>query len=341
MKKLLHRWFIQGLSYMTLGLFGSLIIGLILQTIGKQTLFPVLNLHFLSEIGTVAMGLTGAAIGGAIAYGLGAQPLVVFSCIIVGSLGYDKFGGGAVGAFVATLIATELSRFYAAKTKIDIIISPLLTLIVGGAVAKFIGPFLNDFMVSLGKMIMLATDQRPLVMGILVAVIFGLALTAPISSAVLALMLDLSGLAAGAATIGCCAQMVGFAVTSYKDNGVGGIISVGIGTSMLQVPNILMNPAILIPPTLASAIVAPIMTTLFPMTNNAAGAGMGTSGFIGQIMTINTMGASLHTWILIGVFQIALPAIVSYLLYKVCRNAGWIKDGDQKIHIGDKRTSNS
>ena len=167
------------------------------------------------------------------------------------------------------------------------------------------------------------------------------ALTAPISSAALALMLDLSGLAAGAATIGCCAQMVGFAVTSYKDNGVGGIISVGIGTSMLQVPNILMNPAILIPPTLASAIVAPIMTTLFPMTNNAAGAGMGTSGFIGQIMTINTMGASLHTWILIGVFQIALPAIVSYLLYKVCRNAGWIKDGDQKIHIGDKRTSNS
>ena len=146
------------------------------------------------------MGLTGAAIGGAIAYGFGAQPLVVFSCIIVGSLGYDKFGGGAVGAFVATLVATELSRFYA-KTKVDIIISPLLTLIIGGAVAKFIGPFLNDFMVSLGKMIMLATDQRPLIMGILVAVIFGLALTAPISSAALALMLDLSGLAAGAATI--------------------------------------------------------------------------------------------------------------------------------------------
>ncbi len=188
-------------------------------------------------------------------------------------------------------------------------------------------------MTGLGKIIIASTEQQPFIMGILVAVIFGLALTAPISSAALALMLDLNGLAAGAATIGCASQMIGFAVTGYKDNGWGGVLSVGIGTSMLQVPNIIKHPMILLPPTVTSAIVAPIMTTFFPMTNNAAGAGMGTSGLIGQIMTINTMGGSIQTWYLIITFHILLPAIISFLLYKLCLKKQWISPGDQLIHI--------
>ncbi|MEB6290269.1 PTS sugar transporter subunit IIC [Staphylococcus xylosus] len=333
MKNHLHRWVIEALSFMALGLFGSLIIGLILETLGSQTLIPQLNLSFLSEIGKVAMSVTGAAIGVAIAYGLGAKPLVIFSCVIVGTLGYDTFGGGAVGAYIATLIVVELSRLYASKTKIDIIITPLLTIVIGGAIAKLFGPALNQFMTGLGKVIIVGTEQQPLIMGIVVSVIFGLALTAPISSAALALMLDLSGLAAGAATIGCASQMVGFAVNSYKDNGWSGLLSIGIGTSMLQVPNIIKNPMILLPPTLASAIVAPIMTTLFPMSNNPAGAGMGTSGFIGQIMTINTMGGSIQTWLLIAIFHILLPSCFSFMLYKFFLNKQWIKPGDQRINV--------
>ena len=225
MKNYLHRWIIEALSYMALGLFGSLIIGLILETLGEQTLLPQLNLTFLSAIGQVAMSMTGAAIGVAIAYGLGAKPLVTFSSVIVGTLGYTTFDGGPVGAYIATVIVVELSRLYACKTKIDIILSPLLTILIGGLIAKAFGPALNQFMTGLGKIIIASTDQQPFIMGILVSVIFGLALTAPISSAALALMLDLNGLAAGAATIGCASQMVGFAVTGYKDNGWGGVLS--------------------------------------------------------------------------------------------------------------------
>ncbi|WP_281186878.1 PTS transporter subunit IIC [Staphylococcus schleiferi] len=335
MKQLLRRWFIEGLSYMTLGLFSSLIIGLIMQTLGKQTLFPNLHLGFLVEIGTVAQSLTGAAIGAAIAYGLKAKPLVIFASVIVGMLGYDTFSGGAVGAYFATLVAVEVSPLYASKTKIDIIVSPFLTLVIGGVVAKFLGPFLNQMMRAIGRVIVISTEQQPFLMGILVAVIFGLCLTAPISSAALVLMLDLSGLAAGAATIGCVCQMVGFAVTGYKDNGISGLISIGIGTSMLQVPNILLKPFILIPPTLASAIIAPIMTTMFPMTNNAAGAGMGTSGFVGQIMTIHTMGSQLDTWIRIAVFHFILPIAVTYVIYHFMRKRQWIHDGDQKLNVSE------
>lgn len=337
MKKLLHRWFIEGLSYMTLGLFSSLIIGLILETIGKQTLLPQLDLRFLIEVGNVAKGLTGAAIGAAMAYGFKCKPLVIFSALIVGMMGYTTFAGGAVGAFLATLLVVEISRIYASRTKVDIIVTPMLTLILGGAVAKFLGPILNEMMKAIGTLIIAATDQQPLLMGIIVAVIFGLCLTAPISSAALALMLDLSGLAAGAATVGCACQMVGFAIMGYKDNGISGLISIGIGTSMLQVPNIILKPLLLIPPTLASAVIAPIMTVLFPMVNNAAGAGMGTSGFVGQIMTIHTMGSSLHTWLLIGVFHFALPIIVTWLIYHFMTKRQWIKPGDQTLRAVESR----
>ncbi|EKU49056.1 PTS transporter subunit IIC [Staphylococcus massiliensis] len=334
MKKVLNRWFIDGLNFMALGLFSSLIIGLIMDTIGSQTLIQAIDITFLSEIGKVAMKFAGAAIGGAIAYGLGASPLVIFSSIIVGTLGYDTFKGGPVGAYIATLVTVELSRFFAGKTKIDIILTPFLTLIIGGLIAKFVGPILSSLMKSLGNVIIMATEQQPFIMGILIAVIFGLCLTAPISSAALALMLDLSGLAAGAATIGCAAQMVGFAVTSYKDNGISELVSLGIGTSMLQVPNIIKHPFIIVPPTLASAIVAPIMTLFFPMMNNAAGAGMGTSGLVGPIMTVKVMGGTIETWLLIIVFYVALPAVLSYVIYTFMSKKGLINAGDQRIHVG-------
>lgn len=325
MRKLLRRWFVDGLSFMALGLFSSLIIGLIMDTLG--TYIPFLT--FMTDIGAIAMALTGAAIGASISYGLKAPPLVIFSTVVVSYAAYEF--GGAAGSFIASIAAVEISRLYSGKTKIDIIISPLLTITAGYLVAQFVGPWIGNFMTNVGEFIVFATEQRPFVMGILVAVVFGLMLTAPLSSAALALMLEISGLAAGAAVIGCCCHMVGFAVQGYRDNGVSGLVSLGIGTSMLQVSNIFLNPFIVVPPTLASAIIAPVMTVFFPMENNAAGAGMGTSGFVGQIMAIETMGLTMEVIVLIAVFHIILPALVTYVIYALMRQMNMIKDGDQVI----------
>ncbi len=325
MRKLLRRWFIDGMSFMALGLFSSLIIGLIMDTIG--TYIPLMS--FMTEIGAVAMALTGAAIGASISYGLKAPPLVIFSTVIVSFAAYDF--GGAAGSFIASVAAVEISRLYSGKTKIDIIVSPLLTITAGYLIAQSVGPWIGNFMTNVGEFIVFATEQRPFVMGMLVAVVFGLMLTAPLSSAALALMLEISGLAAGAAVIGCCCHMVGFAVQGYRDNGVSGLVSLGIGTSMLQVPNIFLNPFIVVPPTLASAIIAPVMTVFFPMENNAAGAGMGTSGFVGQIMAVETMGLSMEVVVLVAVFHIILPALVTYVIYALMRQMNMIKDGDQVI----------
>lgn len=330
MKKWLHRWFIDGMSFMALGLFSSLIIGLIIQTIGTY----VTGLSGLVEVGNFAMSMTGAAIGAAIAYGLKAKPLVLFSVLVISHAAYDA--GGAAGSFVASVATIEFARLYASKTKIDIIVTPFLTIVIGYLIGQFVGPTIGDFMVSIGNFIVYATEQQPFIMGMLVAVVFGIILTAPLSSAALALMLDISGVAAGAALIGCCCHMVGLAVTGYKDNGISGLVSIGVGTSMLQVPNILLNPFIIVPPTLASAVIAPIMTVFFPMETNAAGAGMGTSGFVGQIMTIETMGASMDVFILILIFQIILPAVVTLLFYYIMTRLSLIKPGDQKLRIAQK-----
>ncbi|HJE19984.1 PTS transporter subunit IIC [Aliicoccus persicus] len=330
MKKWLHRWFIDGMSFMALGLFSSLIIGLIIRTLGTY----VEGLSGLVDIGNFTMALTGAAIGAAIAYGLKAPPLVLFSVLVISHAAYDL--GGVAGSFVASVITIEIARLYASRTKLDIILTPFLTIIIGYFVGKLIGPVIGDFMTSIGQFIMYATEQQPFIMGMLVAVVFGIVLTAPLSSAALALMLDISGIAAGAALIGCCCHMVGLAVTAYKDNGFSGLISIGVGTSMLLVPNIILNPFIIVPPVLASAVIAPIMTVFFPMETNAAGAGMGTSGFVGQIMTIETMGANFEVFMLILIFQIVLPAVVTLLFYYVMTRLSLIKPGDQKLRIGEK-----
>lgn len=328
MRKLMHRWFIEAMSFMALGLFGTLIIGLIINTIATYVPF----LSSLSVIGDTAQSLTGAAIGVAIAYGLKSPPLVIFSVLAVSQYAYDL--GGAAASFIVSLIVIEIARLYQKRTKLDIIVTPLLTLIIGLLLAGLIGEAVGSVMTGLGDVIVFATDQQPFMMGILVSVVFGITLTAPLSSAALALMLDLSGVAAGAAVIGCCCHMVGLAAMSYKDNGLSGVISIGVGTSMLQVPNILRNPFVIVPPVIASAIIAPIMTVFFPMENNAAGAGMGTSGFVGQIMAIETMGLSMSTVMLILVFHIVLPLIVTLIFYKLFSFYGFIKQGDQIISLG-------
>jgi len=322
-------YFIDALSYMALGLFASLIIGLIIKTIGQQVEF----LSPLIEMGTLAMGLMGPAIGAAIAYGLQAPPLVLFSAIICGAAGATL--GGPAGSYVAALLATEVGKLVSKETKVDIIVTPFVTISVGYIVANFVGPYIASFMNGFGDVVMWATEQRPLLMGVLVAILMGLALTAPISSAAIALMLDLHGVAAGAATIGCSAQMIGFAVSSYRENGFGGLIAQGLGTSMLQVPNIVRNPFVLIPPTVAGALLAPFGTMVFDMTNVAAGAGMGTSGLVGQIMTFTSMGFSMNTfWAVLGLHFIG-PAVISLVLSEWMRKKGYIQFGDMKIHTGE------
>ena len=279
------RYLIKALSAMAQGLFVSLLAGVIVKTAGEQ-----LGLDWLIEIGTLAMSLMGPAIGVAVAYSLSAPPLVLFTSVITGWAG-AQFCGPA-GAFVAALLGAESGKLVSKETKLDIIITPLVTMLIGFGTAKLIGPPIDTFMRWLGATIMWATELQPLFMGIIVATVVGLALTAPISSAALCIMMDLSGLAAGAATAGCCAQMIGFAVMSFRENRWGGLLAQGIGTSMLQVPNIIRNPWILLPPTLAGMVTGALSITVWKMENLAIGAGMGTSGLVGQITTIAAMGSS-------------------------------------------------
>ncbi|MDR3364367.1 MAG: PTS sugar transporter subunit IIC [Clostridiales Family XIII bacterium] len=335
------RYALDALSAMALGLFASLLIGLIIKTIGEQ-----IGIHagetgfslFLIKIGAVAMSLVGPAIGVAVAYGLKAPPLVLFASIATGYMGNMAWteggaAGGPAGAFVAALIAVEIGKLVSKETKVDIIVTPLATIFVGGVVAKFIGPVIGALMTGLGKVIMNATELQPFWMGIVVAVVVGLVLTAPISSAALCIMLDLSGIAAGAATVGCCAQMVGFAVISFRANGVGGLFAQGIGTSMLQVPNIIKNPWIVLPPTLAAAVLGPVATLGFRMTNIPAGAGMGTSGLVGQIGTFTSMGFTLDTLWKVVILHIVLTAALSYVFCLILKRLGRIKDEDFALQL--------
>lgn len=320
----LKAYFVTALSYMALGLFSSLIIGLIMRTIGQQ-----FEINFFIEMGQLAMDLMGPAIGVAVAYGLKAPRLVLFSTIVTGAAGATL--GGPAGSFIAALLSTEIGKLVSKETKLDIIVTPFVTIVVGFFTATWIGPYIQSGMISFGDLIMWSTERQPLVMGMLVAALMGLALTAPISSAAIAIMLGLEGIAAGAATVGCAAQMVGFATSSYRENGISGWVALGIGTSMLQVGNIVKNPLILIPPTVAGVILAPLATVVFQMVNNPAGAGMGTSGVVGQIMTFTVMGFSWNVFFVVLFLHFIGPAVISLLLSEGLRKLGWIKFGDMKI----------
>lgn len=328
------RYFNDALSAMALGLFSSLLIGLIIKTLGEQTV-NLFGENFVSlfciDVGVIAMGLMGPAIGVAVAWGLKAPPLVLFSSVVTGSMGAVL--GGPAGAFLAAAIGAEFGKAISKETKVDIIVTPATTLIMGMIGAKVFGPAIGALMTGLGKVIMAATELQPFLFGIIVAVIVGLVLTAPISSAALCIMLGLSGLAAGAATVGCASQMIGFAVISFKDNGVGGLFAQGLGTSMLQVSNIIKNPWILVPPTLTGAIIGPMATVLFKMTNIPVGAGMGTSGLVGQIGTFTSMGFTVDVLLKVLLLHIFLPAVIAIFVNMWLKKIGKIKDGDYKLNL--------
>ena len=327
LSKVFKRYLIDAMGAMAYGLFASLIIGTI---IGQFATFP--GLSFLGDLATVLKSsmVYGAAIGAAVAWGLKSDPLVMFSSAGAGAIGCAA--GGPLGAFIAAVIGAELGQIVSKKTPVDIVVTPLVTIITGGLVGQFTGPYITDFMQWLGDIINYATDLMPLPMGIIVAVV--MVLTLPISSAALCVMLGLSGLAGGAATAGCCAQMLGFAVISYRDNGFSGLISQGIGTSMLQVPNIVRRPLIWVAPTVAGAVAGAISTTLFKMTNVPAGAGMGTSGLVGILTTYGDMvGEVGATATLLGILvvDILIPIVVALGVDRVMRRLGWVKKGDMRL----------
>ena len=327
------RYFIDAMSFMALGLFSSLIIGLILTQLSA---IPFLGfLKSFAELVSASSPVVGAAIGVAIASGLKAKPLVIFSSAVSGAIGYKL--GGPVGAYLSAVIGAEAASLVAGRTPVDIVLVPALTIIAGGLTGMLAGPAVSALMDGLGGVVNRATELHPLPMGILVASIMGLALTAPISSAAISISLGLEGLAAGAACAGCCAQMVGFAVQSWPDNGLGGLLSQGLGTSMLQFGNIMKRPVIWLPPTLASAILGPVSTVIFRMPNNPMGGGMGTSGLVGQFAAWASMregfGAG-EALLLILLMHFVLPALLTLLISLLFRRLGWIRPGDMKLSLG-------
>lgn len=331
-----RNYFIKTLNGMAIGLFSSLIIGLILKQIGSFAHIPL-----LVTFGTYAQYLMGPAIGASVAYSVKAPPLGIFACVAVGAIGAGSISvdgtlviGEPMGAFVASLGAAELSKLMVGKTKIDIILVPALTIILGGLIGHFLSPYISQFMRWIGDVINYATELQPFLMGIVIAVLMGVILTLPISSAALAISLGLSGLAGGASLVGCCCQMIGFAVISYKDNGFGGFIAQGLGTSMLQIPNIIKNPRIWIPPIFASAVLGPISTTLIKLESNRIGAGMGTAGFVGQFGAYAEMSGKVDDmtfFAMILLMNFLFPALFSYIAYVGIKKWGWIKPGDMKI----------
>lgn len=351
MKKLLDRIFIDGLSGMAQGLFATLIIGTIIQQIG--TFMGGTGGDLVYAVGKVAAALTGAGIGVGVARKLDAGQLVTVSAATAGMVGAfaGKLLAGQViqdgamvfagpgeplGAFVAAYIAIEFGILISGKTKLDIILTPLVCIGTGSAVGLFLGPPISRFMNWLGSLINWGTEQQPFLMGIVVSVLMGMILTLPISSAALGIILNLSGLAAGAATIGCCCNMVGFAVASYRENKIGGLLAQGIGTSMLQVPNIVRKPIIWLPAILSSAVLGPVGTMVLHMTNNATGSGMGTAGLVGQIMTWQVMTQTeppMMVLMKILVIQVLLPALVTLGISEFMRKRKWIKFGDMKLEL--------
>ena len=338
------RYFIDAMSAMAQGLFCSLLIGTIIKTLGSQV-----GAQFLIDIGNYAMAISGPAMAVAIGYALHASPMVLFSLAAVGWAANAEGGaGGPLAVLIIAIVAAEFGKAVSKETKVDILVTPAVTILIGVALAKLIAPPIGLAAMKLGDLIMWATELRPFVMGILVSVIVGLCLTLPISSAAICASLALTGLAGGAAVAGCCAQMVGFAVISFRENRWGGLVSQGLGTSMLQMGNIVKNPRIWIAPTLASAITGPLATCVFKLQMNGAAinSGMGTcglcvpigvwTGWISPSEAAISRGAeaiapTAMNWIGLILIAIVLPAILAYAINLPLRKLGWVKDGDMKL----------
>ncbi|MBQ8840672.1 MAG: PTS sugar transporter subunit IIC [Clostridia bacterium] len=361
-KEYLNKYFVTAMGAMAQGLFATLLIGTIIKTIGQYT-----GLDFLVSVASFASGATGMAIGVAIAISLKADMLVVLSSAVVGSMGNaigavinsglisewavsSKTGAegvfysaGPAGAFFAVIIACEVAKLVSKKTKVDILVTPIVTILVGFVASWLLCPLVSYVMYYLGIFIANATTLQPFLMGIIVATVVGVILTLPISSAAIcamifsptALEVAISNgteqgfmLAGGAAVVGCCAQMIGFAIMSYKENGVGGLVSQGLGTSMLQMGNICKNPRIWIPPTVAGAICGPLSTMIFKLKCQGVSAGMGTCGLVGPIGVIADTPSSVTMWSGLILLCFILPGLISWLLGKLFYKIGWIKPGD-------------
>ena len=337
------RYGIDALGAMAQGLFCTLLIGTIINTLGTQLNIEVLTMTVVTinevpyTIGGLASAMCGPAMAVAIGYALNCPPLVLFSLISVGFASNALGGaGGPLAVLFVAIIASEVGKAVSKETKIDILVTPMVTIGVGVALSAWWAPALGAAAMKVGSLIMWATELQPFLMGIIVSVLMGMILTLPISSAALGVILNLSGLAAGAATVGCCCNMVGFAVASYRENKVGGLLAQGIGTSMLQVPNIVKKPVIWLPAIISSAILGPVGTMVLHMTNNATGSGMGTAGLVGQIMTWQTMiqtESAQMVLIKILLIQIVLPAVVTLGVSEFMRKKDWIKMGDMKLEF--------
>lgn len=349
------RYGIDALGAMAQGLFCSLLIGTIIDTVGTTAGIGFLTTPVVKistpvwaasyTVGGLASAMSGPAMAIAIGYALKSPPMVLFSLTAVGFASNALGGaGGPLAVLFIAIIAAECGKAISKETKVDILVTPLVTIAVGVGLAVLVAPPLGWLAKQVGELIMLATELQPFLMGIAVSVLVGVALTLPISSAAICAAFGLTGLAGGAAVAGCCAQMVGFAVISFRENRWGGLVSQGIGTSMLQMPNIMKNPRIWIAPTLASAITGPIATCLFRLQMNGAAvnSGMGTCGMCGPIGVITgwftpvAEGAAAITptamdWIGLVLICIVLPAALSLLINLPLRKLGWVKEGDLKL----------
>lgn len=345
LKKVLNHIFIDGLGGMALGLFATLIIGTIIAQIG--TLIGGTVGSYINGAANVAKTLTGAGIGVGVAVKFKSSPLVTISAAAAGMIGAfptvnDMTAfvlgkpGEPLGAFVAALVAIELGTLVSGKTKVDIIVTPAVAIGSGALVGFIIGPPISAFMMWLGNLVNINVEQHPIIGGILISVLMGMILTLPISSAAIGVSMGITGLAAGSATVGCCCQMVGFAVASYRENKMGGLVAQGVGTSMLQIPNIVKKPIIWLPPIISSAILGPISSAVLKMTNTPTGSGMGSAGFVGQIMAWQSMSPTMSAYIVIIeiiVMHFVLPALLTLVISELMRKFKLINDGDMLLRL--------
>ena len=344
-KKYLNRVFIDGLSGMALGLFSTLIIGTIICQIASLLGDNALS-QYLMAMGNIAKTLTGAGIGVGVACKLKSSPLTTVCAAVCGIIGAfpnvvnEAFvigkPGEPLGAFIAAYVAVEIGALVAGKTKVDIIVTPLCCILAGAAAGYFIGPYISKAMIWLGNLVNINVEKYPLFGGMAISVLMGVILTLPISSAAIGVSMGINGLAAGAATIGCCCNMVGFAVISYRENKLGGLIAQGLGTSMLQVPNLVKKPILWLPPVISSAILGPVASCVLKMVSNSVGSGMGSAGLVGQFMAYESMvanGLSPAISVLeIIVMHFILPAGLTLAIAEGMRKLGLIKNGDLKLN---------
>lgn len=350
LSRFFQTYFIDAFTGMALGLFVTLIAGLIISQIGQWLGIPA-----LMNVGKLASVLMGAGIGVGIAYYLKAPTLVMLSCLVAGMLGahsealmagslfipqeaapptFLAVPGNPIGAYLTSVFAYRVGVLVAGRTKLDILLIPLTVCAVALVVCAVLNPPVVAAVNAIGQGIQAATLLQPLLMGIVIAVIVGILLTMPTSSAAICIAIGLGGLAGGAAVVGCAAHMIGFAVASYKDNGVSGLVSQGIGTSMLQIPNVLKKPIILLPAVIASAVVGPLATTVFGLHCTATGSGMGTAGLVGVFGVIEASSGLMSTtqlWLAIMLLMFVLPAVIAGVVAMVMRRAGWLSDGDMLL----------